>query len=93
MQYRVLQTKKFLKALRRVKQNRSFKPDRLKDIVRLLSYGEELSHRYHDHQLHGDMFGYRECHLAPDILLIYEIDEDIVTLTLLNIGKHSKLFK
>lgn len=93
MEYRVHYSKKFLKSLKKIKQLPAFKADRLKEVISILSCGRVLQFSYRDHSLSGDMQGYRECHLAPDILLIYEIDDGVLTLTLINIGSHSQLFK
>ncbi|WP_034595209.1 type II toxin-antitoxin system mRNA interferase toxin, RelE/StbE family, partial [Helicobacter bilis] len=37
--------------------------------------------------------GFRECHIKPDLLLIYELCDDILQLNALRVGSHSKLFK
>ena len=44
---------------------------------------------YRDHALTGNFHGFRECHVKPDWLLIYMIEEDILTLTLVNTGSHA----
>ena len=50
-----------------------------------------LDARYEDHALVGEWAGYRECHLKPDLLLIYLLpDED--KLRLVRLGSHSELF-
>ena len=51
-----------------------------------------LPAKYHDHKLSGEWEGYRECHLKPDLLLIYE-KPDEKTLRLERLGTHSKLFR
>jgi mRNA interferase YafQ len=50
-----------------------------------------LDLRYSDHDLSGDWAGYRECHLKPDLLLIYR-KADASTLRLARLGSHSELF-
>lgn len=64
----------------------------LKTITVRLLNGEKLAAKYRDHPLSGDWKHYRECHLAPDWLLIYHVNttEKIVTYT--RIGSHSELF-
>ncbi|MGN1054529.1 MAG: type II toxin-antitoxin system YafQ family toxin [Erysipelotrichaceae bacterium] len=64
----------------------------LDDIIRSLSRGEVLSEKYKDHALTGDWGGYRECHIQPDWLLVYRIDNDVLVLTLTRTGTHSDLF-
>ena len=50
-----------------------------------------LEHHYRDHDLTGNWVGYRECHIKPDLLLIYKlVDKD--TLRLARLGSHSQLF-
>ena len=46
-----------------------------------------------DHALKGDLVGFRECHIAPDILLIYCLEDGVLILTLVNIGNHAQLFE
>ena len=53
---------------------------------------EPLPPQYLDHALIGNYGGHRECHLAPDWLLIYKVEQDILTLTLTRTGTHSDLF-
>lgn len=64
----------------------------LDDIIRALSYGETLPEKNKDHELTGDWIGHRECHILPDWLLIYRIEDDILVLTLARTGTHSDLF-
>lgn len=66
--------------------------DLLDDIVRALSRGETLPEKNKDHALSGDWVGHRECHILPDWLLIYRIEDDLLILTLARTGTHSDLF-
>ena len=45
-----------------------------------------------DHDLSGDWAGHRECHILPDWLLVYRIEDDVLVLTLARTGTHSDLF-
>ena len=65
----------------------------LKEVVISLANGETLAEEYKDHKLIGNYLGCRECHLKPDLLLIYRIDNNILELALTRVGSHSKLFK
>lgn len=65
----------------------------LKEVVTLLANGETLDQKYKDHNLIGNYLGCRECHLKPDLLLIYRIENEILELALTRVGSHSKLFK
>ncbi len=64
----------------------------LDDIIRKLSRGEKLAEQNKDHPLSGDWIGHRECHVQPDWLLVYRIDDDVLVLTLARTGTHSDLF-
>ena len=66
--------------------------DLLDDIIRTLSRGESLPEQNKDYALTGDWVGHRECHIQPDWLLIYRIEDDVLVLTLARTGTHSDLF-
>ena len=66
--------------------------DLLDDIIRALSRGETLPEKNKDHPLSGDWTGHRECHIQPDWLLVYRIEDDVLVLTLARTGTHSELF-
>jgi mRNA interferase YafQ len=63
----------------------------LSPVVALLVEDWPLEARNRDHDLSGDWAGYRECHLKPDLLLIYRKSDD--TLKLARLGSHSELFE
>ncbi|MCM1103937.1 MAG: type II toxin-antitoxin system YafQ family toxin [bacterium] len=65
----------------------------LDDIVRMLSQGKTLPLKNRDHALSGNWEGCRECHILPDWLLVYRIDDDVLVLTLARTGTHSDLFR
>ena len=71
---------------------RGMKIELLEDIVSALSMGESLPEKNKDHALTGDWAGHRECHIQPDWLLVYRIEEDVLVLTLTRTGTHSDLF-
>ena len=64
----------------------------LDDMIRTLARGDTLPGKHKDHELSGDWAGYRECHIQPDWLLVYRIDDDVLVLTLARTGTHSDLF-
>lgn len=66
---------------------------RLDYVVEELRQGKSLNAKFKDHILKGKYAGFHECHIEPDWLLIYLIEDDILTLTLVNTGSHSDLFK
>lgn len=65
----------------------------LKDVVDMLASGQTLPASYRDHPLKSDFKDFRECHIKPDWLLIYRIDNKILELYLFRTGTHSDLFK
>jgi mRNA interferase YafQ len=65
----------------------------LDDVVDKLRQGIPLEEKYRDHALTGNFEGFRECHIKPDWLLVYLIENDILTLTLVDTGSHSDIFK
>lgn len=71
---------------------RGLKIDLLKAVVAALAMGETLPEKNRDHALTGNWVGHRECHILPDWLLIYRIEDDVLVLTLARIGSHSDLF-
>ena len=71
---------------------RGLKIELLEQVVALLAMGEPLPEKNRDHDLSGDWVGHRECHILPDWLLIYRIEDDVLVLTLARTGSHSDLF-
>ena len=71
---------------------RGLKIDLLKDIIAALAVGEKLPEKNKDHALTGNWVGHRECHILPDWLLIYRIEDDVLVLTLARTSSHSDLF-
>jgi len=60
-------------------------------VLKALVTDQPLDARYRDHPLVGDWVGYRECHIKPDLLLIYrKIGDDLLVLA--RLGSHSELF-
>lgn len=62
------------------------------EVISKLAVGETLDEKFHDHELTGDWKGFRECHIKPDWLLIYLVNETDLILTLSRTGSHSELF-
>ena len=91
MKYRVKFTTAYKKGYKRAKK-RGLNMDLLDEVVDVLRNGEKLDAKYHDHALHGYFEGFRECHIQPDWLLVYLVEDDILTLTLTDTGTHSDIF-
>ncbi|MCE5319138.1 MAG: type II toxin-antitoxin system YafQ family toxin [Parachlamydia sp.] len=60
------------------------------EVVDILRRRKKLPEKYRDHSLAGDYHGYRECHIKPDVLLIYSTDQQCLYLA--RVGSHSELF-
>lgn len=89
--YTVITTAKYKKSYRKMVK-RGVDIRTLDKVVKKLSYGKQLGFKYHDHILKGKYSGFHECHLMPDWLLIYKIEDDILILTLIDTGSHADLF-
>lgn len=81
----------FKKDFKRIKQ-RGYDISRLEKIVELLANEVPLSEQLKDHNLSGNYNGFRECHIAPDWLLIYQVNNNELVLVLSRTGSHSDLF-
>lgn len=66
--------------------------DLIDEVVGLLCANKPLEPKHKDHQLKGDYKGFKECHIKPDLLLIYRIKKQILELHLINLGSHSDIF-
>ncbi|MGD9155351.1 MAG: type II toxin-antitoxin system YafQ family toxin [Bacillota bacterium] len=62
------------------------------EVIQTLAMKQPLPAKNQDHPLTGNYEGHQECHITPDWLLIYKIEDDILTLTLTRTGTHSDLF-
>ena len=90
MKYEIRQTSQFKRDVKAAKrQGRDM--TLLVSVVEKLANGIPLDARYRDHALTGNFKGLRECHISPDGLLIYQIYEDVLVLSLTRIGSHSDL--
>lgn len=91
MIYSVRFTTKFKKDLKLIKkQGKDL--NKLYAVVEKIALGEGLDKKYKDHLLSGNYEGFRECHIEPDWLLIYQIDNEEIILLLSRTGSHSDLF-
>lgn len=71
---------------------RGLKIDLLEQVVASLADGITLPDKNKDHALTGNWVGHRECHILPDWLLVYRIEDEVLILTLARTGTHSDLF-
>ena len=91
---RLKQSTRFKKDLKRElrKPNRDTTIQSLTFVTELLQKQIVLPDRFHVHRLKGNYVGYFECHVRPDLLLIYVVIDEKV-LELVRLGSHSELFK
>ena len=81
----------FKKDYKRIKK-RGYDTRLLEKTIKLLAEGQVLPAEYKDHALSGDYSGCRECHIAPDWLLVYEVIDRELLLYLTRTGTHSDIF-
>jgi len=92
MKYKLTLTSAFKKDLKRISRQPKNLVE-LKTIVELIASDQPLEQKYHDHQLTGNLKDFRECHIRPDWLLIYQKIQDKLILVLSRTGSHSDLLK
>lgn len=85
--------------MRKLDRSKAFKRDFKKrgdldtamiEVLYLLLNDDPLPTQYKDHALTGNYKGFRECHIKPDLLLIYKKAGDYLQLA--RLGSHSELF-
>ena len=89
--YIIKHTKVFKRQLKKFKNDRKTL-DEIENVVDKLANDEKLKARYSDHQLSGNLKELRECHIKPNLLLIYKKEERILLLSCVGLGSHSELF-
>jgi mRNA interferase YafQ len=87
--YEIFRTTSFKKDYKKLSKKEK---ELLKSVIKTLAEGKPLDEELKDHKLIGNYLGCRECHVQPDLLLIYRIENDILELALVRVGSHSKLF-
>jgi mRNA interferase YafQ len=86
---RIIQSNRFRRDLKRVRK-RGYDLAKLGRIIDMLAVGEPLPARCRPHRLSGEYGGLWECHIEPDWLLVYDVNEDLVELAAT--GTHADLF-
>jgi len=88
--------KNFKKDIQRDKTSGSYSTTdfcTLETIIDTLANVKTLDEKYKDHQLKGVLKNFRECHVKPDWLLVYKIDDQEKALYLARVGTHNQIFK
>ena len=89
--YIVKTTTQFKKDFKLAK-NAGLKMELLREVITVLAMGETLPEKNKDHALTGNWIGHRECHILPNWLLVYRLEDEVLVLTLTRTGTHSDLF-
>ena len=90
MIYKLALTSRFNKDLTKILK-RGYAMPELHNVINLLQAGINLPSKYRDHALGGNWTGHRECHVKPDWLLIYKVENEVLVLTLVRTGSHSDI--
>ena len=83
-------TSSFKKDMKHIKK-RGWNIALINNVINTLAAEKPLEAKYRDHQLKGDKQDFRECHIAPDWLLIYKVTKTKLILTLSRTGSHDEL--
>jgi mRNA interferase YafQ len=86
----IFQTSQFKKDFKRIKK-RGKDLSKLMEVVSAIANSKALEERHRDHALSGNWSGSRDCHIEPDWILIYRVDDGHLFLE--RTGSHSDLFK
>ena len=90
--YDVHSTRRFKKDFKRIINDQELTKD-VRIVVNLLSANDNpLPEKYQDHQLKGKHAAFRECHIRPDWLLVYQKKKQELILLLVKTGTHSHIF-
>ena len=88
VRYKISISKRFKKSMKALSASER---ELVLDVVQLLASAQPLAPSYKDHALKGEYAGFRDCHIKPDLVLIYRVFNDILELYLADVGSHSKL--
>ena len=87
----IILSNRFRRDLKAIKK-RGLDLELLNAVVDTLAARQPLEEKHRDYALTGDYSGFRECHILPDWLLIYRVDDEELFLLLSRTGTHSDLF-
>ena len=86
--YKIIYSKSYKKDIKKLNKQMLSEVEVVLDI---LASGEKLDEKYCDHALQGALKDFRDCHIRPDLILIYRIYKDELILNAVRIGSHSDL--
>ncbi len=90
--YKKVAWSRFKKDIKSYRNNKRVLKE-LEKIIDMICFKIKLSPKNKDHELKGDFLWIRDCHIFPNVLLVYEIDDEQKTVRFIRIGSHSDLFK
>ena len=90
--YKITFARAYKKSIKKLLKSSTVTLREVDIVIDLLAAKKVLPVKYKDHKLVGELDGYRECHVRPDILLFYKIHENELVLLVANIGSHAQLF-
>ena len=88
--YKIVYTNRMKKDAK-LMQKRGKDMNKLIEVLALLAEGNPLPAKYKDHQLSGNLSDFRECHIEPDWLLMYQIYDDNLIISATATGSHTDL--
>lgn len=91
--YRLFRSTQFNKQVKKLMKSGSFETTELIKIFDILANNLPFHEHHRNHKLHGEYGGMYECHIRPDLLLIYKKNKEKQMITLVEIGSHSELFE
>jgi len=90
LKYIIRRTNQFKRDIKKIIKT-GYDIEKFLTTVEMIANGQKLPKKYKDHPLKGKSIGKRDCHIEPDWLLIYALEDD--ELVLYRTGSHSDLFK
>ncbi|HEC32743.1 MAG TPA: type II toxin-antitoxin system YafQ family toxin [Candidatus Kaiserbacteria bacterium] len=91
--YKIILTNRFKKSLRKIKKSNKHNLSDIQKLINDITHNKKLDIKFKDHKLHRKLSQLRECHIKPNLLLVYEKDKEKLILVLVDIESHNELFK
>lgn len=88
--YELIYSKAYKKAIKKLNKSDL---KLVESVLDRLANDENLEPKYKDHALQGRLKSCRDCHIKPNLVLIYQKRDDILELLALDIGSHSEVFE
>jgi mRNA interferase YafQ len=85
-------TSQFRRSLKKILKSGRYSKNEIQKVVDVLILGKTLDEKYKDHSLHGELSSERGCHVYPDLIIVYRIENNNLVLVFVDIGSHSDLF-